>query len=401
VTTAPKAASRSLSRRRLIGGAAVAGLGAALLDPAVASASQASSLPSAQATGDFSPGEAAVLQAIVASGGGAANLPGLAVGVWVPGRGTYVQTIGTGDLATDSPLQVSSHFRIASITKTFVATAILQLVDEKRISLSDHLARYISGIPYGDQITIAQLLGMTSGVYDYVNDADFSSSYVANPLLPFSLSQVIDIISKPGNKPLFPPGTDIAYDNSGYYLLGAIAEKVSGQPLSQLIAKKITGPLGLSQTSYPDTPAIPDPFSRGYLVEAASIRDITASNPAVAAGAGAMISTLLDLKVWVKALATGTLLTPATQALRLRTKVLGQTPQITIGYGLGIANFNGFLGHDGAIFGYGSTAIYLPSKDATIVAIGNAGGIFGNPAPLFVVLALAAYLFPGQFPKGI
>jgi CubicO group peptidase (beta-lactamase class C family) len=177
---------------------------------------------------------------------------------------------------------------------------------------------------------------MTSGVYDFVNDADFVAAYVANPLLPFSLSELVAIIQR--NKPLFPPGTDIAYDNSGYYLLGAIAEKVSGLPLTQ---------------------------------------------------------------TWVKALATGTLLTPATQDLRLRTKVLAQTPAVTIRYGLGIASFNGFLGHDGSIFGYGSTAIHLPAKDATIVAVGNAGGIYANPAPLFIVLAVAAYLFPEYFPNGI
>jgi D-alanyl-D-alanine carboxypeptidase len=158
-------------------------------------------------------------------------------------------------------------------------------------------------------------------------------------------------------------------------------------------------PPSLANHRVPDPEGVP--VSRGYLIEAASIRDITDSNPAAAAGGGAMISTLLDLKVWVKALATVTLLTPATQARRLQTKVLGQSSHVTIGYGLGIANFNGFLGHDGAIFGYGSTAIYLPAKDATIVVIGNAGGIFGNPAPLYIVLALAAYLFPERFPNGI
>jgi D-alanyl-D-alanine carboxypeptidase len=188
-------------------------------------------------------------------------------------------------------------------------------------------------------------------------------------------------------------------DRGGYYLLGAIAEKVSGLPLTQLIAAKIAQPL--SATCYPTTAALPDPFSRGYVIQAASIQDYTASNPAVPGGAGAIISTLYDLKTWVKALATGTLLTPATQALRLRTKVLAQTPAVTIRYGLGIASFNGFLGHDGSIFGYGSTAIHLPAKDATIVAVGNAGGIYANPAPLFIVLAVAAYLFPEYFPNGI
>lgn len=389
----------SISRRRLIAGAAIAGLGAAALDPTAASASQKADTQQAQSDGAFSPATASVIQAIIASGAGAANVPGLNVGVWVPGRGSYVQAVGVSDVSTSARLTLADHLRIASISKTFTATAVLQLVDEKRISLDDRLATYVTGIPYGDQITIDQLLAMTSGIYDYTADPEFVSAYVANPLLPFSLADVVAIIQR--NKPLFPPGTDISYDNSNYYLLGAIAEQVSGLPLNELIAKKITGPLGLAQTSYPTTPALPAPYSRGYVIEAASIQDYTASNPAVAAGAGAMISTLSDLKIWVKALAVGTLLTPATQALRLKTKVLAQSSQVTIGYGLGIASFNGFLGHDGAIFGYGSTAIYLPARDATIVAIANACGLAGNPPPLLIALSLAAYLFPEYFPHGI
>ena len=368
-----------------------------VLDSAAASASQGADTQ--QPDGAFSPATARVIQAIVASGFAAANLPGLVVGVWVPGRGSYVQALGISDTATSAPLQLSDHFRIASNTKTFTATAILQLVDEKRISLSDHLDRYIPGIPYGGQITIDQLLGMTSGVYDYTADPAFVAAYVANPLLPFSLSQLVAIVQR--NKPLFAPGTSIAYDDSNYYLLGAIAEKVSGQPLSQLIAGKITRPLGLDHTSYPTTPAMPAPFSRGYVIEAGSIQDYTASNPAVAGGAGAMISTLYDLKAWVKALATGTLLTPATQALRLKTKVLSQSPTVTARYGLGIGSFNGFLGHTGTIFGYGSIAIYLPAKDATIVAVSNECSLFGNAPAAGTGIALAAYLFPEYFPHGI
>jgi D-alanyl-D-alanine carboxypeptidase len=113
-----------------------------------------------------------------------------------------------------------------------------------------------------------------------------------------------------------------------------------------------------------------------------------------------MISTLGDLKTWAKALATGALLTPATQRLRLQTRPLVQTPKITLGYGLGITDLNGFLGHDGAIVGYGSAMLYLPCRDATIVMIGN-NNDNGNPAPINIALSVAAYLFPEQFPHGL
>jgi D-alanyl-D-alanine carboxypeptidase len=101
------------------------------------------------------------------------------------------------------------------------------------------------------------------------------------------------------------------------------------------------------------------------------------------------------------ALATGTLLTPATQALRLKTRVLSQVPQLTTSYGLGIYEWNGFLGHAGAILGYGSMAIYLPARDAIIVAVGNQCGLADNSPPELIALSLAAYLVPEQFPRGI
>jgi len=263
----------------------------------------------------------------------------------------------------------------------------------------DKLESFVPGIPNGKQITVQQLLAMTSGIYDYVNDPDLTVRETADPLLAFSLSDVLDIIGQ--HEPVFAPGTDAMYDNSNYYLLGAIIEKVTGNPLNRVVKSQVLDPLGLNQTSYPTTPGIPAPFSRGYFYQPnLGLRDVTASNPAFAGGAGAMISTLGDLKIWAKALATGALLKPATQALRLKTKPLVQTPKITLSYGLGITDVNGFLGHDGAIVGYGSVVLYLPSRRATIVILGN-NNDNGNPAPLSIGLAVAAFLFPEQFPNGI
>jgi D-alanyl-D-alanine carboxypeptidase len=213
------------------------------------------------------------------------------------------------------------------------------------------------------------------------------------------LADVVKIINQ--HEPLFEPGADAVYDNSNYYLLGAIIEKVTGNPLHKVVKSQVLDPLGLSQTSYPTTPAMPVPFSRGYFYQPnLGLRDVTESNPAFAGGAGAMISTLADLKVWAKALATGALLKPATQKLRLQTNPLLQTPQITFSYGLGITEVNGFLGHDGAIVGYGSVVLYLSSRGATIVILAN-NNDNGNPAPLNIGLSLAAFLFPEQFPKGL
>jgi D-alanyl-D-alanine carboxypeptidase len=360
-----------------------------------------STLPAAGpgAAPQFSAATRRALTSIAISGMGAANMPGLEVGVWVPGEGSLVEALGTSDQATGAPLTLSDHLRIASVSKTFTATAILELVDQHKLSLSDHLSTFIAGIPNGSRITIAQLLNMTSGIYDYVNDAAVIRAYDMNPVRPFALKDVLAIIKR--NKPMFAPGAKVVYDNSNYYLLGAIAAQVAHESLGKLITAQILDPLGMTHTSYPSTPAMPVPFSHGYINQPNfPLRDVTNSNPAFAGGAGAMISTLGDLKIWAKALATGTLLTPATHALQLKTGVLAETPKLRLGYGLGITDINGFLGHDGAIAGYGTAMFYLPSRKATIVLIGNNNDL-GNPTPLAPALAIAAYLFPKQFPNGL
>jgi D-alanyl-D-alanine carboxypeptidase len=339
------------------------------------------------------------LTSIVVSGMGAGAMPGVAVGVWVPGEGSFVRAFGTSDLATGAPLQLDDHFRIASVTKSFVATAILRLADQHKLLLSAPLSAYVAGIPDGSRITIAELLNMTSGIYDYVNDPEVLRAYDRNPLMTFSLRDVVDIIQR--HKPMFAPGTDVVYDNSNYYLLGAIAREVTHEPLGATIEDEILRPLGLKQTSYPTTAALPAPFSHGYLDQPDfPPRDVTATNPAFAAGAGAMISTLGDLKVWAQALATGSLLAPATHAEQLTTRVLSRSSKVTVRYGMGITDINGLFGHDGAIFGYGSAMFYLPSRHATIIVLGNNNDL-GQPKPLLIAIAIAAYLFPQQFPHGL
>ena len=147
------------------------------------------------------------------------RLPGVAVGVWVPGRGSYVRAFGIGDRATGAPVRVGDHLRIASITKTFTATAALQLVDQGRLSLDDRLSTFVGGVPNGDRITVRQLLDMTAGVYDYTADEAFGKRFYANPRLPFGPRQFFAILRR--HRPAFAPGAGAMYSDSNYYLLGA------------------------------------------------------------------------------------------------------------------------------------------------------------------------------------
>jgi D-alanyl-D-alanine carboxypeptidase len=339
------------------------------------------------------------VDSIAWSGFLASGAPGMSVGIWARDKAQYVRTFGVDNINPPSNMSTDDHVRIASNTKTFVATAILQLVDRGQLGLDDHLDTFIKGVTYGDQVTIRQLLNMTAGVFDYTDDPQFVQAYIADPLLPFSLQDVLTIIN--ANSPRYPPGGPAAYDDSNYYLLGAIVEAVTHRTLGDVIQTEILDPLGLNETSYPTTADMPTPFAHGYYpVSDAAPRDVTLSNPAVPAGAGAMISTLGDMKLWAKALATGALLSPATQSLRLQTNVLSVNPSVTTSYGLGIGDVNGFLGHTGGILGYSTALFYLPHQQATIVVILNGATLSNEPAAT-TFLALAAYLYPKQFPNGL
>jgi D-alanyl-D-alanine carboxypeptidase len=237
------------------------------------------------------------LTAIAATGRTATATPGLVVGIWVPGKGKFVRAFGTGDLSTNAALRLDDHFRIASNTKTFTATAVLQLVDKGNLRLQDDLEKFIPGIPYGNQITIKELLNMSSGIYDFTTDEELVKKFVDDPLLPgWTPQDVIPVIQ--GHKPAFAPGTAVAYSDSNYVLLGLIVEKVTGRKLGDVIQTEILDQLGMRETSYPTTPDLPAPFSRGYYpITDAAPREITEINPDFPAGAGAMISTLRDLRI--------------------------------------------------------------------------------------------------------
>jgi D-alanyl-D-alanine carboxypeptidase len=158
------------------------------------------------------------------------RLSGVSIAVSGP-RGSYERAYGVGNLATGAPLRLSDRVRIARITKSFVATAILELVQRGRLSLSAKLSRWVGGIPDGSRITVRELLAMRSGVYDYASDPAWNRRFNADPLSLFKPSDAVAIIRR--NKPLFAPGAKTQYADSNYILLGIIAQKVTGDRSSR------------------------------------------------------------------------------------------------------------------------------------------------------------------------
>jgi len=343
----------------------------------------------------FPPPTEAALQKILDKHLARNGAPGAVVGVWIPSRGVWVRAQGLTDLETGAALEQVDHVRIGSITKTFVATLILQLADAGLLGLDDALESYVPGVLNGEQITIRHLLGMTSGVANVLEDSDFLQAYESDRLMAFSPHAVLDIVRPHAAD--FQPGEGFHYSETNYFLLGIIAEQVTGMPITDAIDQWIIQPLGLRSTSLPTTADMPTPFSHGYApTPNAGHADVTLANPDVTWTAGAMVSNLDDLHVWTKALATGALLSPEMQRERLQwTAVPGGEP-LDAQYGLGILSLAGFRGHNGGTPGYSSIAVYLPEADATIVVLVNELTLDGGPAD-FLFYEIAGLLFPERF----
>ncbi|MEU9213216.1 serine hydrolase domain-containing protein [Streptomyces sp. NPDC048415] len=303
-----------------------------------------------------------------------ANVPGVTVGLWTPDKGSHVRSFGVADKSNGQKMSSDLYIRIGSETKTFTVTALLKLVDEGKLNLNDPIGKYIGGVPNGDKITLRQLAGMRSGLFNYSEDPGFFKALTSDPRLPFTPQQLLDYAFK--HPVLFPPGEKFSYCNTNLILLGLVVEKVGGAPIGEFIQKNVLVPAGLNHTSFPVDATFPSPHAQGYTDQTASgkVEVSTNWNPSWGWAAGAIISDLQDLRVWAPTVATGvlpdgtTLISPATQKQRLTTQ---PTTIPGAGYGLGIFNVQGWIGHNGSLPGYETLTIYLPSSQATIVVLLN------------------------------
>lgn len=277
-------------------------------------------------------------------------------------------------------MKADFYSRIGSETKTFTVTALLQLADQGRLHLDDPIARYVDGVPNGHRITLRQLARMQSGLPNYSTSRAFLQAYLADPHRHLRPQELLGYAY--GQPLASKPGQGFHYSNTNAVLLGLVVEKVSGQPLPDYIRDHITIPIGLHHTSFPTTNAFPEPHAQGYtdLSPTGAQTVATDWDPSWAWAAGAMISTLEDLHTWAVALATGKLLTPKRQRERLQTVDEPGVP-VRIGYGLGIAEFAGWIGHSGNLPGYETVAVYLPDRRLTMVILTNSNINHDGSAP--------------------
>ncbi|MET9725287.1 serine hydrolase domain-containing protein [Streptomyces zaomyceticus] len=327
-----------------------------------------------------------------------AGIPGVVVGLWMPGKGEYVRATGVADTVTGRPMRTDGYVRIGSETKTFTVTALLKLVDDGRIGLDDPISRYVRGVPKGDRITLRQLAEMRSGLFPYTSDEDFVHDLLSDPQRSFTPREVLAYGFK--HKNTFEPGAQFEYSNTNLVLLGLVVEKVTGQRLQDFVRNRVLRPAHLRHTLFPEGAEFPEPHPRGYTDQTldGAVADATDWNPSWAWAAGAMISDLHDLRRWARVVATGELLSPETQAQRLRTLPTGHPGT---SYGLGIFETNGWIGHNGSIPGYETVTVYLPSQKATLVLMINTDSEVGGQEPsTLLARAITAVATPGNVYDG-
>jgi D-alanyl-D-alanine carboxypeptidase len=269
---------------------------------------------------------------------------------------------------------------VGSITKTFTATVILQLAEAGKLQLDDAVAKYQPDVPNGAHISILHLLNMTSGLYNYSEDTGFDETLTSQPTKVWQPRELLAIAFK--HPPYFAPGAGFHYSNTNYILLGLIAEQLSGKPLAEQFQKRIFSPLSIHSTSLPPltAAALPNPHPQGYTSksggecpdvqvqsQANQLCNVTNTNPSWGWAAGSAISTLADLRIWAKALATGALLSAATQQERLTWVQVRPGAQ----YGLGIFDIDDFLGHNGSLPGFQSFMGYRPQQNQMVIVLAN------------------------------
>ncbi|MFF2363724.1 serine hydrolase domain-containing protein [Streptomyces sp. NPDC058122] len=311
-------------------------------------------------------GHPATQQAIEAAV--AAGIPGITAEARDAG-GVWKTAAGVGDLRTGAPRGRNDRFRVGSITDTFVATVLLQMEAENKLSLDDPVERYLPGVVRGNgndgrTITVRQLLNHTSGLFDYLTEVTYYQTYVLgdgflqhryDTLTP---EQRLEVAFS--HEPLFPPGARHAFSRTNDILAALIVEKVGGTSYEKQVRRRIIEPLGLRATSNPGTSAgLPRPSSRGYTKlffasQPERIDDVTEQNGSQGWGDGDIISSAGDLNRFYKALMGGKLL-KARQLAELKTTVVNPDFPIS-SYGLGVERLTLGCGttlwyHDGGMLG--------------------------------------------------
>ncbi|MBT3222575.1 MAG: beta-lactamase family protein, partial [Proteobacteria bacterium] len=298
-----------------------------------------------------------------------------------PNQEMWLGAVGVSDLDTNATLDVADRFRIGSVTKTYIAAAILSLIDDGALNLDDELGLTVTAHPRGDDITIRQLLNHTAGVPDFTQTAGFS---------PSEKWTAIELVALVADLPLnFEPGTGYLYSNTHYVLLGMVIGAVTGDPWQDRVTEMVDA-LELENTVALEPGEPWGDVVSGYLIDVDLSRYY---KPSAIDAAANMVSNAEDVAHWGQALFGGEVLSANSKLEQVADPIPIATD---IGYGLGAILFDSGddleIGHNGSINGNVAWVGYRPAEDATLVVMANAW-IEDSPAGSEYLIDVSAALW--------
>lgn len=312
------------------------------------------------------------------------DLPGVVVQVLGASGVSWSATFGVADLASSQPMTTDLRMRTGSLTKLFTATLVLQLIDRGLFNLDTSLTAMLPNLgwlPSAELITVRQLLGMRSGVYDYT-ETDAAEQLFFPAAQQWNHADLVELVR--GQESYGQPGQEFRYSNTNYALLALVVEYITGLPYERAL-QPLLKRAGLTSTSYPSGPTLEQPAARGYLrvTEATDdqqlakthlvtdnprFRDVTLIAVSAAGAAGGLVSTASDLNVFVRAVMNGDFLSDQLHQQQLDLQPAGPDG---FSYGLGTASHRGLVGHPGSIPGYSSYTGHHRDTDLTITVLAN------------------------------
>lgn len=307
-----------------------------------------------------------------------ADEPGAAIIVVKDGKTVLRKGYGLADTEKKVPIQPGDVFRLGSITKQFTAVAILMLEEEGKLSVQDEITKFLPDYPtQGKKITVEHLLTHTSGIKSYTGMPGFRN-IVNKDMKPL---EVVDFFK---NEPMeFSPGERYAYNNSGYFLLGVIIEKVSGMSYADFVAKRIFEPLGMAHTAFEGFERNGVKRIAGYQRGRAGYEPARPMSMTQPYAAGSLVSTVDDMARWDAAITAGKLLKPANWKRAFTPYVLNNGKPTDYGYGWQVRKFQGeeMIEHGGAINGFHTQGMRLPASRIYVAVLTNRLG--ARPASEF------------------
>lgn len=298
-----------------------------------------------------------------------------ALAAWQRGKQTpELWTSGNSSVEGGRPISIQDHMRIGSVSKLFIGTLILRLVDDGDLSLDEPVAKYVAGVPGGEDITLRHLGNHTSGLQGAIYSQDFQKAIVAQPERIWKPEEILAYAYRLPSK--FDPGKGWNYANTNTLLLALVAEKASGMKLGEALKKHVFDPLELQNSGILPGKVLPKPHTNAYRYGKKDhpigygdvFFDVSRYNASWTHAAGDMYATIEDLIKVVKPLCQGELLSPATRSELHRWVETGKP---NWKYGFCIEAWNGLIGHRGDVPGYQALIAYDEKEELAIAVVTN------------------------------